>query len=89
MVLPGIMNTPLWEIPLDPSNIQRIWDSLSPEQKKFYQSKQIFITTYEQANFLVKTVNGIHTYIFSTILYTNNFDNFIFLSKNKKVIRKW
>lgn len=59
MVLPGIMNTPLWEIPLDPSNIQRIWDSLSPEQKKFYESKQIFITTYEQANFLVKTVNGI------------------------------
>merc|ERR1712000_111749 len=58
MVLPGIMNTPLWEIPLDPSNIQRIWDSLSPEQKKFYESKQIFITTHEQANFLVKTVNG-------------------------------
>jgi len=58
MVLPGIMNTPLWEVPLDPKNIDRIWNSLSADQKEFYASKQLFVAMYTEAKALVKLVNG-------------------------------
>jgi len=58
MVLPGIMNTPLWEVPLDPKNIDRIWNSLSADQKEFYGSKQLFVDMFTEAKALVKLVNG-------------------------------
>jgi len=58
MVLPGIMNTPLWEVPLNPVNIDRIWNSLSADQKEFYGSKQLFVDMFTEAKQLVMMVNG-------------------------------
>ena len=41
----------LWDVPLAPANIDRIWNGISTEQKEFYGAKEVFVKMY-QASFL-------------------------------------
>lgn len=58
MILPGIMNTPLWSAPLSKSSQQATFDSLSPAQKEFYGGADFFERAFNEARELVGLVGG-------------------------------
>jgi NAD(P)-dependent dehydrogenase (short-subunit alcohol dehydrogenase family) len=58
MILPGIMNTPLWSAPLSKASQQATFDSLTPAQKEFYGGADFFERAFNEARELVGLVGG-------------------------------
>jgi NAD(P)-dependent dehydrogenase (short-subunit alcohol dehydrogenase family) len=57
MIEPGVMKTPLWDVPFDQSANAKQWDSFSPECREYY-GKEFFEKSYTSSKALIGKMAG-------------------------------
>lgn|SRR3990167_4550492 len=57
LIEPGIMKTPLWDVPISEVVVDKLWSTLTPDQQERY-GKEYFIECEKSAKELIKSVGG-------------------------------